>query len=98
MEASGGVNYYHLGLPVFCCLNGIINHRTRVSARLMGYNLYANPFTPSHKLVGSCSPEGVGGCQNNLFTITFKSISEFGYACGLTGTIYPHHQNSVQAN
>src|SRR4030042_340179 len=98
MKTAGGVNYDHLSLPVLSCLNGIIDHCPRVSARLMSHNLHANPLTPSLKLVNSRSPEGISGRQNNFVTLILEVVREFGNARRLSGTVHSDHKTGVKAN
>jgi len=41
MQSPGSINNYFIGLPTARCLQGIKDHRSRVSTGLMGNNVGA---------------------------------------------------------
>src|SRR2546423_7827860 len=74
LQATSGIHDENITSPCRCRLDGVIDHRARIRARVLADNWYTNAIRPYLELINGRRAEGIGGGKHDTMTFPGEPV------------------------
>ena len=88
VQASGGINDYVVHFAGLRGLQGIVQDGGGIASLLRLDNFCVATLAPDFELLNGCSPEGVGGAEQDGFAVGTKNMGQLADGRCLSRAVY----------
>src|SRR5436309_740832 len=74
LQATGSINDENITPSCRCRLDGVIDYRTRIRARVLADDWYTYTLRPYLELINGCGAESIGGSKHDTVTFPGESV------------------------